>query len=57
MGDSGSLPLGGFLGYLSLISKKELLLLIIGGIFVLETMSVIIQVTYFKLTKKRIFLN
>ena len=56
MGDSGSLPLGGFLGYLSLISKKELLLLIIGGIFVLETMSVIIQVTYFKLTKKRIFL-
>ncbi len=56
MGDSGSLPLGAFLGYLSLVSKKELLLLIIGGIFVLETLSVIIQVLYYKLTRKRIFL-
>lgn len=56
MGDCGSLPLGGFLGYLSLVSKKELLLLIIGGLFVLETLSVITQVFYFKLTGKRLFL-
>ena len=56
MGDSGSLPLGGFLGYISLVSKKELLLIIIGGIFVFETLSVIIQVIYFKITGKRIFL-
>ena len=55
MGDSGSLALGSFLGYIALVSKKELLLLIIGGIFVFETLSVIIQVTYFKFTHKRIF--
>lgn len=55
MGDSGSLALGAFLGYISIISKKELLLMIIGGIFVFETLSVIIQVAYYKLTKKRIF--
>ena len=55
MGDSGSLSLGVFLGYLSLICKKELLLIIIGGIFVFETLSVIFQVSIFKITKKRIF--
>jgi len=56
MGDSGSLPLGAILGYIALMSKKELLLLIVGGLFVFETMSVILQVLCFKITKKRIFL-
>jgi len=56
MGDVGSLSLGGVLGVLSLIVKKEILLFIIGGVFVLEVASDIIQVGYFKLTKgKRIF--
>lgn len=55
MGDSGSLPLGAFLGYISIICKKELLLVIIGGLFVFETLSVIIQVFIYKLTRKRIF--
>ena len=56
MGDSGSLPLGAILGYIALLSKKELLLVIIGGLFVFETISVILQVLFFKITKKRIFL-
>ncbi|WP_028974859.1 phospho-N-acetylmuramoyl-pentapeptide-transferase [Spirochaeta cellobiosiphila] len=55
MGDTGSLALGGVLGTLSLLIKKEILLLIIGGVFVLETLSVMIQVFYFKRTGKRIF--
>ncbi len=55
MGDVGSLPLGAVLGYVALVTKNELLLLIIGGIFVLETISVITQVLSFKLTKKRVF--
>jgi len=56
MGDVGSLSLGGVLGVLSLIVKKEVLLFIIGGVFVLEEASVILQVLYFKLTKgKRLF--
>ena len=56
MGDVGSLSLGGVLGLMSLIVKKEILLLIIGGVFVLQVASVIIQVLYFKITKgKRIF--
>ncbi|MCX7025522.1 MAG: phospho-N-acetylmuramoyl-pentapeptide-transferase [Spirochaetes bacterium] len=56
MGDVGSLSLGGVLGLMSLIVKKEILLLIIGGVFVLQVASVIIQVAYFKLTKgKRVF--
>ncbi len=56
MGDVGSLSLGGVLAVLALIVKKEVLLFIIGGVFVLEEASVIIQVLYFKLTKgKRIF--
>ena len=53
MGDTGSLALGGALGVLSLMVKKELLLPIICGIFFAETLSVIIQVTYFRYTKKR----
>ena len=56
MGDSGSLSLGGVLGVLSLIVKKELLLLVIGGVFVMELGSVMLQVLYFKLSKgKRLF--
>ena len=55
MGDSGSLSLGAFLAYISIISSKELLLIISGGIFVFETLSVIVQVICYKLTKKRIF--
>ncbi len=55
MGDVGSLPLGGTLGVIAVLIKKELLLVILGGIFVLEAMSVILQVTSFKTTGKRIF--
>ena len=56
MGDSGSIPLGGVLGTIVVITKQEILLLIVGGLFVIEALSVIIQVSYFKLTKgKRIF--
>jgi len=56
MGDSGSLTIGAFLGYLAIISKSEILLLLIGSIFVIETLSVILQVGSYKLRKKRIFL-
>jgi phospho-N-acetylmuramoyl-pentapeptide-transferase len=56
MGDSGSLSIGAFLGYLAIISKSELLLLLIGSIFVIETLSVILQVGSYKLRKKRVFL-
>jgi len=56
MGDSGSLTIGAFLGYLAIISKSEFLLLLIGFIFVMETLSVILQVGSFKLRKKRVFL-
>lgn len=55
MGDVGSLALGGALGTVALLIRKELLLIIVGGIFVLEALSVILQVLSFKLTKKRIF--
>lgn len=56
MGDTGSLSLGGVLGIISVITKHEIVLSIVGGLFVLETMSVILQVYYFKATKgKRIF--
>jgi phospho-N-acetylmuramoyl-pentapeptide-transferase len=55
MGDVGSLALGGALGTTALLIKKELLLVIVGGIFVLEALSVILQVVSFRLTKKRIF--
>ncbi|RLC05596.1 MAG: phospho-N-acetylmuramoyl-pentapeptide-transferase [Deltaproteobacteria bacterium] len=56
MGDSGSIPLGGILGTIAVITKHEILLLIVGGLFVMEALSVIIQVGYFKLTKgKRVF--
>lgn len=56
MGDSGSLALGGFMGYMAIVAKSEILLVIIGFIFVLETVSVILQVGSFKLRQKRVFL-
>ena len=55
MGDTGSLALGGALGAISVITKHELVLAIVGGLFVLETVSVIVQVISFKLTGKRVF--
>ena len=55
MGDTGSLSLGGSLAAIAIIAKHEIVLAIIGGLFVLETASVIIQVTSFKLTGKRVF--
>lgn len=55
MGDVGSLSLGGALGTVAILLKKELLLVIVGGIFVLEALSVILQVASFRLTGKRIF--
>jgi len=56
MGDTGALPLGGGIGTVAVLIKQELLLVIIGGVFVVETLSVILQVLYFKTTGgKRIF--
>lgn len=55
MGDTGSLALGGALGTVSVITKHELVLAIVGGLFVLETVSVIVQVVSFKLTGRRVF--
>ena len=55
MGDTGSLSMGGFLATLSLILKKEILLVIIGGVFVIETVSVMIQVYSYKRKGKRVF--
>ena len=54
MGDTGSLSLGGSLAAVAIIVKHEIVLAIVGGLFVLETVSVIIQVVSFKLTGKRI---
>jgi len=55
MGDVGSLSLGGVLGTLAVITKQEIVLAVVGGIFVIETLSVVFQVASFKLTGKRIF--
>jgi phospho-N-acetylmuramoyl-pentapeptide-transferase len=55
MGDTGALALGGALGTIAVATKHEIVLAIIGGIFVVETLSVIIQVTSFKLTGRRVF--
>lgn len=55
MGDTGSLALGGALGSVALVTKHELVLVIVGGLFVLETVSVIVQVVSFKLTGRRVF--
>ena len=56
MGDTGSLALGGLTGAVAVATKHELVLAIIGGLFVIEALSVIIQVASFKLTGKRVFL-
>lgn len=56
MGDTGSLALGGMLGAIAVATKHEIVLVIIGGVFVMEALSVIIQVGSFKLTGKRVFL-
>ena len=55
MGDTGSLSMGGALGVVSVITKHELVLAVVGGLFVLETVSVIVQVASFKFTGKRVF--
>jgi phospho-N-acetylmuramoyl-pentapeptide-transferase len=55
MGDVGSLSLGGALGTVAVVTKHELILIIVGGIFVVETVSVILQVASYKLTGRRIF--
>jgi phospho-N-acetylmuramoyl-pentapeptide-transferase len=55
MGDTGSLSLGGVIAVISIMIKKEILLFIVGGVFVMEAASVIIQVASFKLTGKRVF--
>lgn len=55
MGDVGSLALGGALGTVAILIKQELLLLIVGGLFVIEALSVIVQVASFKLTGRRVF--
>ena len=56
MGDTGSLALGGALGVSSVATRHELVLAIIGGLFVVETISVILQVAFFKITGRRVFL-
>lgn len=56
MGDSGSLALGGFIAFCAIVSKNEILLILIGSIFVIETISVILQIGSYKLRHKRIFL-
>jgi phospho-N-acetylmuramoyl-pentapeptide-transferase len=55
MGDTGSLSMGGALGVVAVVTKHELVLGVIGGLFVLETVSVMVQVASFKLTGRRVF--
>jgi phospho-N-acetylmuramoyl-pentapeptide-transferase len=56
MGDTGSLPLGAIIGFLAIVSKQEFLLVFIGGVFVIEALTVVLQVIYFHSTKgKRLF--
>jgi len=55
MGDTGSLALGGAVGIVAILIKRELALLLVGGVFVMEAVSVMLQVASFKLTGKRIF--
>jgi phospho-N-acetylmuramoyl-pentapeptide-transferase len=55
MGDTGSLPLGGLLGFLAIVARQELLLVLVAGVFVIEAVSVILQVCYYKWRKRRIF--
>ncbi len=53
MGDTGSLALGGLIGYIAIVIRQELMLLIVGGVFVAEALSVILQVAYFKYTRRK----
>lgn len=53
MGDTGSLAMGGLMGYIALVIRQELLLVLVGGVFVMEAMSVLIQVSYFKYSRRR----
>src|SRR5947209_2174074 len=53
MGDTGSLAMGGLIGYIAVVIRQELVLVLVGGIFVIEALSVIIQVTWFKWTRVR----
>jgi phospho-N-acetylmuramoyl-pentapeptide-transferase len=55
MGDTGALPLGAAVAYLAIATKHELVLVVAGGIFVLEAASVLIQMISFKLTRRRVF--
>jgi phospho-N-acetylmuramoyl-pentapeptide-transferase len=55
MGDTGSLGLGGLLAGIAMTTRTELLLIVLGGLFVIETLSVIIQVSVFKATRRRVF--
>ena len=56
MGDAGSLPLGGLIGLAALVTRQEILLAIVGGIFLIETLSVVLQVAWYRRTKTRILL-
>jgi phospho-N-acetylmuramoyl-pentapeptide-transferase len=56
MGDTGSLPLGGLLGFMAVVARQELLLVLVGGVFVAEAASVILQVGWYKWRRRRIFL-
>ena len=56
MGDTGSLAMGGLIGAIAVATKHEIVLAIIGGLFVMEALSVIIQVGFFKMTGRRVFL-
>jgi len=56
MGDVGSLPLGGILGIVAIIVKQELLIFFIGSIFIIEAVSVLLQVGVYKISGKRLFL-
>jgi phospho-N-acetylmuramoyl-pentapeptide-transferase len=55
MGDTGSLAMGGALGAVAVVTKHEIVFAVVGGLFVLETVSVIVQVVSFKTTGKRVF--
>lgn len=55
MGDTGSLPLGGLMGYVAIVTRLELWLFIVGGVFVIEAVSVLLQIFHYKLTGRRIF--
>lgn len=55
MGDTGALPLGGLIGYVAIVTRQEAMLLIVGGVFVIEAVSVLLQIYNYKLTGRRIF--